>query len=173
MTFAPILAAPLAIQLHLATVIPAALLGAFLLLRPKGTAVHQGLGKVWLLLMVMTAASTFFIHEIRMIGDFSPLHVLSAYVIVGSFRAVAAARRHDVAGHRMVVARMYMGGIVVAGMFSFLPGRHLNAAVFDQATTIGTVLAVSVLALFFSALAWAALRQLAIGTARKSRQGAS
>ncbi|MGQ2930862.1 MAG: hypothetical protein ACT6Q3_10345, partial [Sphingopyxis sp.] len=45
-----------AVQLHLATVIPALPLGAWLLWRPvKGDAAHRIGGRVWALLMIVTA----------------------------------------------------------------------------------------------------------------------
>lgn len=131
MTLAPLLHAPLAIQLHVATVLPAAILGAFLLARPKGTRLHRLLGKIWLGLMVVTASATFFIHEIRLVGDFSPIHLLSIYVLVGSWQAVAAARRRDIAAHRGHVAGMYLGGIIVAGLFTLLPGRLMHTSLFS------------------------------------------
>ena len=84
MTLEPLLNAPFAIQFHVATVLPAAVLGAFLLARPKGTPSHRLLGKIWLVLMVMTSLSTFFIHGINTVGGFSPIHLLSVYVIAGS-----------------------------------------------------------------------------------------
>jgi uncharacterized membrane protein len=40
---------------HLFTVLPAALLGAYLMLKPKGTPVHRLLGKVYMVLMLTTA----------------------------------------------------------------------------------------------------------------------
>ncbi|OOG67277.1 hypothetical protein B0E45_21635 [Sinorhizobium sp. A49] len=131
MTLAPLLDAPFAVQLHVATVIPAAILGALLLARPKGTRWHRLLGKIWIALMVVTACSTFFIHEIKLVGDFSPIHLLSIYVLFGSRQAIAAARRHDIAAHRGHVARMYLGGIVVAGLFTLLPGRLMHASLFS------------------------------------------
>lgn len=131
MTLAPLLHASFAIQLHVATVVPAAILGAFLLARPKGTRLHRLFGKIWLALMVVTASSTFFIHEIRLVGDFSPIHLLSIYVLFGSWQSIAAARRHDVAAHRRHVAGMYLGGIVGAGLFTLLPGRLMHASLFD------------------------------------------
>jgi len=116
MTFEPLINAPFAIQFHVATVLPAAVLGAILLARPKGTPAHRLLGKIWLVLMVMTSFSTFFIHGINMIGGFSPIHLLSVYVILGSVRAIQTARQHNIRAHRAHVAGMYFGGIVVAGL---------------------------------------------------------
>ena len=130
MTLEPLLAASLAIRFHVATVLPAAVLGAFLLVRPKGTRAHRLLGKIWLCLMVATSASTFFIHGIGTFHGFSGIHLLSLYVIFGSVPAIRSARRGDIRAHRAQVAGMYFGGIVVAGLFTLLPGRLMHAALF-------------------------------------------
>lgn len=131
MTLEPLLNASAAIQIHVATVIPAALLGAYLLLRPKGTPRHRLLGKVWMGLMVVTAAASFFIHELNMFFGFSPIHLLSVATLFGVWQAIAAARRHDVATHRRIVRSIYFGGIVIAGGFTLVPGRIMNAVVFS------------------------------------------
>ena len=159
MTLEPLLTAPVAIQFHVATVLPAAVLGAFLLARPKGTPAHRFLGKVWLLLMVISAASTFFIRTIDLFMGFSPIHLLSVYVIVGSGAAIATARRGDITAHRRQVAGMYFGGIVVAGIFTLLPDRLVNAVVFSDAGSLGSGLAAGVLCLAFVSAGALAARQ--------------
>lgn len=130
MTLEPLLDAPIAIQIHVAAVVPAAILGAYLLARPKGTPRHRLLGKIWMLLMVVTALSSFFIHQINLVYGFSPIHLLSIAVLAGSWRAILAARRHDIRTHRRIVSGMYFGGIVVAGLATLLPGRLMNAVAF-------------------------------------------
>lgn len=131
MTLAPLFNAPLAIQIHVLAVVPAAILGAYLLARPKGTPRHRLLGKIWMALMVMTSLSSFFIHQINLFHGFSPIHLLSIAVLAGSWRAILAARRHDIRTHRRVVSGMYFGGIVVAGLATLLPGRLMNAVAFS------------------------------------------
>ncbi|MBB3441899.1 DUF2306 domain-containing protein [Sinorhizobium sp. B11] len=131
MTLEPLFNAPLAIQIHVLAVVPAAILGAYLLARPKGTPRHRLLGKVWMALMVITALSSFFIHRINLFHGFSPIHLLSIAVLAGSWRAILAARRHDIRTHRRVVSGMYFGGIVVAGLATLLPGRLMNAVAFS------------------------------------------
>ncbi|MET3855453.1 DUF2306 domain-containing protein [Rhizobium sp. OAE497] len=131
MTLEPLLDASPAIQIHVATVIPAALLGAFILLHRKGTPLHRLLGKIWMALMVVTALTSFFIHEIKMFFGFSPIHLLSAATIFGAWQAIAAARRHDVATHRRIVRPIYFGGIIIAGGFTLVPGRIMNEVVFS------------------------------------------
>lgn len=130
MNLAPLLDAPLAIQIHVAAVVPAALLGPYMFWARKGTPVHRLLGKVWLGLMVVAALSSFFIHTINLLLGFSPIHLLSIYVLYGSWRAIRAARAHRIREHRLNVIGMYVGGIVVAGGFTLLPGRLMHEVLF-------------------------------------------
>src|ERR1700710_1836576 len=115
MTLEPLLDASLPIKIHVAAVVPAAILGAYLQMRRKGTPVHRLLGKIWLALMVITAISSFFIHELNIFYGFSPIHLLSIYVLYASWQAFAAARGHDIERHRKTVRGLYFGGISVAG----------------------------------------------------------
>ncbi|NTJ67334.1 DUF2306 domain-containing protein [Agrobacterium rhizogenes] len=144
MTFEPLLDAPIAIQIHVAAVVPAALLGAYLLLRPKGTPRHRLLGKIWLVLMVVTALSSFFIHQINMFYGFSPIHLLSIFVLFGCWGAIANARKHDIEAHRRIVRSLYFGGIVGAGAFTFLPGRIMNKVAFDGDETAPLLVAIGI-----------------------------
>jgi uncharacterized membrane protein len=144
MTFEPLLDAPIAIQIHVAAVVPAALLGAYLLLRPKGTPRHRLLGKIWLVLMVVTALSSFFIHQINMFYGFSPIHLLSIFVLFGCWGAIANARKHNIEAHRRIVRSLYFGGIVGAGAFTFLPGRIMNKVAFDGDETAPLLVAIGI-----------------------------
>ena len=154
MTLEPLLEAPIAIQIHVAAVVPAAILGAYLLARPKGTPHHRLLGKIWMTLMVMTSLSSFFIHRINLAYGFSPIHLLSVLVLIGAWRVISAARRHDIRGHKRAVLGMYFGGIVVAGLATLLPGRLMSAVAFSgnswlAAAMLGLVVAAIVGAVRF------------------------
>jgi uncharacterized membrane protein len=130
MNLAPLLDAPLAIQLHVAAVIPAALIGPYMFRAKKGTPIHRLIGRVWLGLMVIAAASSFFIHSINLFMGFSPIHLISVYVLVGAWLAYRNARLHRIAAHKRQVLGLYLGGIVGAGAFTLLPGRIMNKVVF-------------------------------------------
>lgn len=134
MTLEPLMAAPFAIQLHVATVVPAAILGAILLFRPKGTPMHRLFGRIWIALMVVTALSTFFIHTINQFHGFSLIHLLSGATLIGCYHAVSAARRGDIKSHRATIRSIYVGGIMIAGAFTLLPGRIMHAVLFTGAT---------------------------------------
>ena len=77
MSLAPLLDAPLAIQLHAFAAMAAFALGRCNSPRIKGTTQHRGLGFVWVGLMLIVAISSFWMHEIRLWGPWSPIHLLS------------------------------------------------------------------------------------------------
>jgi uncharacterized membrane protein len=120
--FELIFASPLVIQIHLFAAVSAFLIGAALLLGVKGNLLHRAMGWGWVALMGTTAVSSLFITGIN--GDmWSFIHFLSGWVIIALPMAVAAARRHDVKAHRKAMMSMFLGGLVIAGAFTFIPGR--------------------------------------------------
>ena len=100
MTFAPLLAATPAIQLHAFAAIAAFALGIVQLTTPKGTIPHRLFGWLWAGLMLAVALSSFFIHTIRLWGPFSPIHLLSVFTLIMLPLAVLRARRHRCERHR-------------------------------------------------------------------------
>ncbi|OLP57152.1 hypothetical protein BJF92_06380 [Rhizobium rhizosphaerae] len=132
MTLQPLLDAPLAVQIHVATVLPAAVLGIVLLLGRKGTRLHRLFGRIWVGLMAATALASFFIHEIGGVFGFSPIHLLSVLTLFGLWDAVARARAGDLAGHRRRMRQLNLGAIGLAGLFTLLPGRRMGAVLFGD-----------------------------------------
>lgn len=114
--------APLVIQIHLGAVVMALSIGAVLLIGPKGRVFHRTLGWVWSLFMLTAAVASLFV---RGLGNFGPLHVLSAVVLVMVPLAIYNARRHRVGPHSRTMASVFLGGILLAGTFAFLPDRLL------------------------------------------------
>ena len=132
MSLAPLLNAAPAIPLHAFAAMAAFALGVVQLAAPKGTLPHRTIGWIWVVLMATVAASSFWIHEIRLLGPWSPIHLLSIFTLIMLPIAVIAARRHNVRRHRLAMIGMFTGGLVIAGLFTFLPGRIMHAAVFGQ-----------------------------------------
>ncbi|MBB6507052.1 MULTISPECIES: DUF2306 domain-containing protein [Rhizobium] len=131
MNLQPLLDAPIAVQIHVAAVLPAAVLGAYILLNRKGTPIHRLLGRIWMMLMAVTSLSSFFIHGIDLVYGFGPIHLLSIFVLFNIWQAIASARARNIRLHKAAVKGMYFGGIVIAGLFTFIPGRIMNAVVFS------------------------------------------
>jgi len=130
MTFAPLLAAPTAIQVHAFAAIAAFSLGILQLAAPKGTVPHRLFGWFWAALMGTVAISSFFIHELRVWGPWSPIHLLSIFVLIVLPLAIFRARRKDVRRHQRTMIGLFAGALVVAGIFTFLPGRIMHAVMF-------------------------------------------
>lgn len=154
MNFEPLFHAPLAIQIHVATVLPAAIIGLVIFMRRKGTGLHKVLGRLWMVLMITTALSSFFIHEINLVGGFSPIHILSILVLSGCVRAVAAARAGQIEPHRRIIRSVYLGGILGAGAFAFMPGRIMNEVAFPYGLRSPVLVACLLLALVAAGFAY-------------------
>lgn len=131
MTLAPLLDAPPVIQAHALAAITAFAVGLVQLAAPKGTIPHRLIGWSWVMLMLTVAVSSLFIHQIRLWGPWSPIHLLSILVLVTLPLAVMHARRRDVAQHRTAMLMLFTGALVIAGGFTFLPGRIMHAVVFS------------------------------------------
>jgi len=132
MSLAPLLDAVPAIPVHAFAAMTAFVLGVVQLAAPKGTLPHRALGWVWVLLMLSVAISSFWIHQIRLVGPWSPIHLLSILVLVTVPLAVWKAYHHEVADHRRIMTSVFCGALVIAGLFTLLPGRIMHAVVFGQ-----------------------------------------
>lgn len=132
MTFAPVLAASPAILVHLASTLAALGLGVVMLARRKGTISHKRLGWAWVILMVIAAASSFFITGLNA-GRLSPIHILSVVTLIALPWAIYAIRRRNLRSHRWTMISIFVGGLVVAGIFTLLPGRLLGGLIFAAA----------------------------------------
>jgi uncharacterized membrane protein len=130
MTLAPLLDAAPAIQIHAAAASAAFLLGLVQFAAPKGTLPHRAVGWIWVTLMAVVAVSAFFIHELRLWGPWSPIHLLAIVALVTLPLGVWHARNHRVPRHRTVMVSLFLGALVVAGLFTFVPGRLMHKVLF-------------------------------------------
>lgn len=115
--------------LHLASVVPAFFLGAFLMISKKGTSRHRRLGKIYMLLMMLTALISLCMPAqvgAAWLNHFGLIHGFSLLVLYSVPAAYIAARNHDVSRHRNNMIGVYVGGILLAGAFAFTPGRLLH-----------------------------------------------
>jgi uncharacterized membrane protein len=60
-------------------------------------------------------------------GPWSPIHLLAIFTLVTLPLAVLHARRHRVPDHRRAMISIFVGGLLIAGAFTFLPGRIMHA----------------------------------------------
>ncbi len=130
MSLQPLLDASPVIQIHAFAAIAAFALGIVQFAAPKGTLPHRTVGWIWVALLAIIAVSSFWIHAIRLWGPFSPIHLISIFVLIMLPLAVLAARRHDVRNHTRRMIGIFIGGLVIAGLFTFVPGRVMNHVLF-------------------------------------------
>jgi len=117
MNFAPLLNASLAIQLHVAAVVIAAVGFAAVVSLTKGTTLHRWFGRSFVFGMAGAALSSFWIRELNH-GSLSFIHIISVVTLWGLISGILAARRGDVRSHRLSMAVTAFGGLGVAGAFA-------------------------------------------------------
>jgi uncharacterized membrane protein len=132
MSLAPLLNASPAIPLHAFAAMAAFALGIVQFAAPKGTLPHRTIGWVWVGLMAVVAVSSFWIHEIRLLGPWSPIHLLSIFTPIMLVLGVLAARGHRVRAHKITMVSIFAGALVAAGLFTLVPGRIMHAVIFGQ-----------------------------------------
>ena len=132
MTLEPLIHAPLVVQAHVVTVVPAFVLGAWLLLfSRKGSRWHRALGVMFLALMVITAIISLFIHR-RMPGSavfgMSSTHLFVPFVLFATWRAINGALKGNIKQHQRWVMGLFFGALVINGVNNifFLPGITHN-----------------------------------------------
>jgi uncharacterized membrane protein len=120
------------IAVHMTAAITATVIGPFAMWarlgmtkRPK---LHRAFGYAWVTMMILTAVTAIFIRSgfgWNFYG-FSPIHLLvplTFFSLFGAFRFLA---QGNIVGHRKTMIRLYIGACLVAGFFTFVPGRFLG-----------------------------------------------
>ena len=121
--------APIQIKIHVAAVSTALAVGIALMLGLKGNTVHRTLGWVWVAAMATAAISSLFIHRSNPSG-FSFLHLFAGWTLIALPMGVFAARKHNVRLHSRTMTGLFVGGLLIAGAFAFMPGRLMWQIVF-------------------------------------------
>lgn len=118
---------------HLITVVPCFIIGTILLLIKKGTIIHKSFGRVYMVLMLITAITTLympakvgptFLHHFGWIHSFS---FLTLYTVPTAYIAI---KKNNIKAHKRKMILLYFGAIIIAGAFTFTPGRYLHDVFF-------------------------------------------
>ena len=119
--------------LHLTTVVPCFFIGTLLLLIKKGTAIHKNFGRVYMVLMLFTAFVTLFMPAAvgpQFLGHFGWIHLFSFLTLYTVPTAYTAIKKGNVRAHKRKMILLYFGAIIIAGGFTFVPGRYLHELFF-------------------------------------------
>lgn len=154
MTLDPYLSAPAHIQVHIVAALLALLLGPVALYRVRRDGLHKAIGYAWITLMAVVALSSFLITNFGVIGPFSPIHLLAILTLWSLWAAVRHARAGRIAAHRIVLRNLYWYGLIIAGLFNFLPGRGTNRVVFAGREELGLWVIAAGMTLLLGHLLW-------------------
>ncbi|MEX0645530.1 MAG: DUF2306 domain-containing protein [Parvularculaceae bacterium] len=135
MDLAPLIEAPIQIRTHVVAVVGATLLGLVIFLNRKGTNFHKTLGWSFVTLMTITAVSAVFIRRppgdgVPSLAGFTPIHLFVLLTAVSLPMAIIHIKNGRVAHHARTMIGLFVGGIIIAGILAFLPGRIMNNVVF-------------------------------------------
>jgi uncharacterized membrane protein len=126
------------IAIHAAAAIGAVVTGPVALWARRGRQqrprLHRAFGYAWVTLMIATAVSALFIHTggVPNIGGFSPIHLLVPFTLFALFGSFYRLAQGNVAEHRRIMQRLYLGACLVAGFFTLMPNRYLGHLVLGQ-----------------------------------------
>lgn len=133
MSLEPLLEASLVIQAHAFAAVAAFFLGLIQFAAPKGALPHRTLGVVWVLLMIVVTVSSIFIRPSMTPGLpiaqwFGFIHIFTALTAFGIVGGVTWLLRGGptLKRHKGPFIGIFIGGLVVAGVLSFLPGRIMH-----------------------------------------------
>ena len=132
MSLAPLLNAPFVIQLHAFAAMAAFVLGIVQFSAPKGTLPHRTIGWIWVCIMVVVAGSASGFTKSGSGATWSPIHLLAIFTLVMLPVGVWYARHHNVIGHRSTMIGIFVGALIIAGLFTFVPGRIMHAVTFGN-----------------------------------------
>jgi uncharacterized membrane protein len=119
--------------IHLITVVPCFFIGTLLLLIKKGTKIHKKLGSIYMILMLFTGILTLFMPAHvgqKFLNHFGWIHCFSFLTIYTVPTAYLAIKKGNVKAHKRKMILLYFGALIIAGGFTFMPGRYLHELFF-------------------------------------------
>lgn len=140
MNFEALLIAPWHIQVHAFAALAALFLGVIQFSAPKGTLPHRLLGTIWVVLIAIVIISAVFIVRPRPVGasffaHFTLIHYI--FIPVTTIGLIGGLYRIGRGGPRMrfhskSFLGIFIGGLIIAGLFTLIPGRIMHDVVFDK-----------------------------------------
>ncbi|MGI9514328.1 MAG: DUF2306 domain-containing protein [Anderseniella sp.] len=129
MNIKPLLEAGLAIHLHVAAAVFAVVLSAAIVIVRRGTPAHKRIGRAWVAMLAAICISSFWITGMNG-SNYSWIHLLSAWTLLGLGKAVWAVRTGNIRVHKYAMISTMAGALGGAGFFALMPGRMMHALLF-------------------------------------------
>ena len=132
MTLTPFFTADPIVQAHAGAALLALCLGPFVIWRKRRDRLHRGLGRVWIVTMIIVASTSWFINDFALIGPFGPVHIFAVMTYWSLFVSIRHLRAGRYAKHGAEMRSLYVYALGIAGAFTLLPGRTLHAVFFGE-----------------------------------------
>lgn len=132
----------LQVQIHWMAALASLLFGISIFLNKKGSSLHKAMGRLYVFCMVVTAMSAFFVRSVptdeswSLFKHFSAIHLLIPFTLFYLAYAIFDIRRGNIKGHKLSMTFTFVGGLLIAGAFTFLPGRHMHTLFFGDPVEI-------------------------------------
>ncbi len=122
------------VLIHMTAAFSALALGIVMLVRRKGTFSHKFLGRTWAALMLTIAISSLWVPSFL---HFTWIHLFTLLTLVSLPWAIYKIRSGDVKGHARTMKGLFLGGLVIAGIFTLVPGRLLGNLLWNSVKSYG------------------------------------
>lgn len=129
MSLDPLLHAPLAVQLHVATLVPAWIIGTWVMFFSKrGSKLHQALGVAFFALLVGTAFIAMFIHRAMphsALFGLSWVHLTVIWTLALVWLALEGIWKKKPTQHRLAVIGLYGGSLTITAIVNAFTPHHI------------------------------------------------
>lgn len=128
----------LTIAIHISAAITAVLLGPVALWARLGRTtrprLHRALGYAWVTCMITAALSAIFIRDFQLPNamGYTPIHLLIPLTFFSLYRAFVYLLQGNIQGHRKTMQWLYVSACLVAGAFTWVPGRYLGNLIWSN-----------------------------------------
>ena len=121
---------------HAALALLAVPLGLYIFINKKGTKQHRILGRTWATVLVIVSLTAVFIQTIKQ-GQYSLIHLLIPWTLGSLIYSIwnikkfkkTKIERYKYA-HMYSMTGVYVGALLVAGLFTLMPGRFFHQIIF-------------------------------------------
>ena len=125
------------IYIHAFFALIAVPVGLYILLTKKGTQKHKLTGRIWTLFLLIVSFTALFIQAINP-GEYSLIHLLISWTIGSLIYSIWSIRKFQKTklqkykkAHMYSMIGVYVGALLVAGVFTLMPGRLFYEILFS------------------------------------------
>lgn len=121
--------------IHLATIIPCIFIGTYLMIFRKGSNIHKGLGKIYLLCMLITGIDSLFMSARvgpTLLNHFGFNHIFSLIALYTVPTTWYFLKNGDIKRHQIGMVLLYIGSVIIAGVLALTPGRFLYSVLLGK-----------------------------------------